>query len=62
MRYKMDRLLLQLIQYGATHIILITLPPIPKLIYDSYHWKTLKEFNNSIRQRHNGNSNNNLFF
>lgn len=59
MCFFMVRILLQLIKNGAIRIILMTIPPIPKLNNYGECWKTLKTFNEFIRKQHNGYSINN---
>lgn len=60
MCFFLDRILLQLMKDGARHMILLTIPPIPKLDPYEERSKTLKRYNEFIRKRHNGYFNNNL--
>lgn len=48
--------LLDLLSKNAKTIILLTLPPVPRLQISKYHWDRLKKYNEFIRGLHDGES------
>lgn len=54
MRDDLQSLLKQLRSKGAERIILLTLPPVPRLNGNGDHWNRLSKYNEFIQQCHNG--------
>jgi len=54
MRKNMESLVLKLIERGVQSLIVLTVPPVPKLANSFDHWSRLKKFNNHIKSFHNG--------
>lgn len=54
MRTDIEALVLELIERGVRKLILLTIPPVPRLAASFDHWHRLKEFNNHIKGLHNG--------
>lgn len=55
MKNNLDSLIDELLTRGVTKLILLTIPPVPRLAKSYDHWYRLKEFNNHIKTRHDGN-------
>lgn len=49
-----EALVLELIERGVRKLILLTIPPVPRLATSQDHWLRLKGFNDRIKGLHNG--------